>query len=247
MTPALDQVAQRIARAGSVVVLTGAGISAESGLSTFRGPDGWWRGLDPQQLATPGAFRRDPALVQTWCRERIASSRAAQPNAGHRALARLAERVRLVVVTQNVDDLHERAGSRDVLHLHGRLDASRCADCAAPTDLTAGDPVVACPACGGAVRPGVVWFGEALDAPTLDRASQEALDCDVLLSVGTSGVVYPAAAIPGTAAAGGAFVVEVNPEPSAIAATAEVLLGGTAGTLLPDLFARVQTLLEAAR
>lgn len=245
MTDLLDRVAERIAAAHSVVVLTGAGVSAESGIPTFRGASGYWRGLDPKALATPDAFARDPELVQTWYRERIATVHAADPNAGHRALVDLRKLVPTLIVTQNVDDLHERAGSDDVVHLHGRLDAARCATCDAPADLSMGDVPVAC-SCGGHIRPGVTWFGEPLDSDSLDRAAQASETAGVFLSVGTSGLVYPAAALPGTAAMGGAFVAEINPIPSAVAMTADVQLAGPAGAVLPDLVARVRALLEVA-
>ncbi len=246
MTDLLERVAQWLTIARSVVVLTGAGVSAESGIPTFRGAQGYWRGLDPQTLATPAAFTRDPILVQTWYRERIAIVRAAQPNAGHRALVDLAELVPTLIVTQNVDDLHERAGSPGVVHLHGRLDAARCATCDAPADLAMGEVPVACSACGSLIRPGVTWFGEPLDSDSLDRAAKASETADVFLSVGTSGLVYPAAALPGTAAMNGAFVTEVNPTPSAVAMTADVQLAGPSGVLLPQLVARVRTLMEVA-
>ncbi len=246
MNDLLDRVADRIAAAHRVVVLTGAGVSAESGIPTFRGAQGYWRGRDPQTLATPAAFARDPELVQTWYRERIATVRAAEPNAGHRALVDLADLVPMIVVTQNVDDLHERAGSPDVVHLHGRLDAARCATCDAPADLAMGDVPVVCSACGGHIRPGVTWFGEALDSDSINRAAHASETADVFLSVGTSGLVYPAAALPGTAAMGGAFVAEINPVASAVAMTADVQLAGPAGVVLPDLVERVRMLREVA-
>ncbi len=246
MTDLIDRVAERIAGVGRVVVLTGAGVSAESGIPTFRGAGGYWRGLDPQTLATPAAFARDPELVQTWYRERIATVRAAAPNAGHRALAELADLVPTLIVTQNVDDLHERAGSSDIVHLHGRLDAARCSDCDAAADLSLGGVPVTCSDCGGHVRPGVTWFGEPLDADAINRAAQATETADVFLSVGTSGLVYPAAALPGTAAMGGAFVAEINPTPSAVAMTADVQLAGFSGVVLPHLVARVRSIVEVA-
>jgi NAD-dependent deacetylase len=203
-------------------------MSAESGIPTFRDADhGLWQRFDPQRLATPQAVVADPALVWGWYLWRMRMARAAQPHAGHRALAELAEiGVMLTLVTQNVDDLHERAGSRDVVHLHGSLFASRCFDCAAPAMVDIPDVAMEptlrvepprCTNCGGRVRPGVVWFDESLPAATWARAVAAVERSDLVLVVGTSGLVYPAAALPDVARARGARVVEINPLPSGIA------------------------------
>lgn len=254
----LERASEALRAAQRVVVFTGAGISAESGIPTFRDAmTGLWARYDPAELATPQAFRADPELVWGWYEWRRALVSRAQPNAGHRAVAAIEARVPgTVVVTQNVDDLHERAGSAAPIRLHGSLFAPRCADCATPavvppvgsssTDAE-GDAASAsvaegqrlapptCASCGGLVRPGVVWFGEALPADALNAAIDAAEKCDLLLAVGTSGVVYPAAEIPAVAARNGATVVQVNPEPTALDRVADVNLRGPAAVVLPAL------------
>ena len=235
---------ERLAAARHVVVFTGAGVSAESGIPTFRDAlTGLWSRFDPMELATADAFRRDPALVWGWYEWRRARVAKAQPNAAHVAIAAVARRVpRLTVVTQNVDDLHERAGS-EPLRLHGSLFAPRCFDCGRPAPLPAATPASdgerleppACERCGGAVRPGVVWFGEPLPEETLAHAFEAASNCDVIFSVGTSSVVYPAADIPFVAARAGAVVVQVNPDRTPLDAVAAFNLRGTAAEILPRL------------
>ena len=237
----------RLREARHVVVFTGAGVSAESGIATFRDAlSGLWSRFDPMQLATPEAFAADPELVWGWYESRRRQVLCSSPNPGHIAIAELAKRLpQLTLVTQNVDDLHERAGSRDVLHLHGSLHHPRCSRCAAPFELAPAPPVEAtegrrlapprCLQCGGAVRPGIVWFGESLPVAALETAFAAAADCDLLLSVGTSGVVYPAAQVPEIALHNGATVVHVNPDPQALGGTDEWLLAGAAGEILPAL------------
>jgi NAD-dependent deacetylase len=224
-----------------IAVLTGAGISAESGIPTFRdAQDGLWARFDPRELATPSAFARDPKRVwdwYAWRRERVAS---AEPNAGHRALVALDRRVpELVVITQNVDGLHQRAGSRRVVELHGNITRVKCSregtPCAHWDDN--GAEVPRCPTCGAYLRPDVVWFEELLPEDALAAAEDAARRCDVLLVVGTSAEVYPAAALPEAASAAGARVVEVNPNPTAVSARADHALRGPAGTALPALVA----------
>ncbi len=233
-------------QAATVTVLTGAGMSAESGIATFRGGDhGLWSRFDPAQLATPEAFRADPDLVWAWYRWRMGGVRAAQPHAGHRALAELAGRGSgWSLITQNVDDLHERAGSRDVIHLHGELFATRCFDCADPMPdaeraRTAEPrlrlPPPRCAHCGGPARPGVVWFGEELPAFAWQSALRAAQSCDLLLVVGTSGVVHPAAMLPELARQAGARIVEINPVASAITPLVDLHWPATAAQALPGL------------
>ncbi len=246
----LQTVAQALRRARHVLVFTGAGVSAESGIPTFRDAlGGLWQRFDPAELATPEAFRRDPALVWGWYEWRRARVLAASPNPAHAAIAELARRVpRLTLVTQNVDDLHERAGSTEVIHLHGSLHAPRCCACARPFAGLAADPQEPaegrriepprCAHCGSRVRPGVVWFGEELPAAALQAAFAAAEDCDLLLSVGTSGVVWPAAQIPGLALQAGATVVHVNPQAVVTRGGREHCLRGAAGELLPRLLAQ---------
>ena len=201
----------------SIVVLTGAGISAESGLATFRGPEGLWEGHRVQDVATPEAFERDPGLVQRFYDARRARLKDVEPNAAHRALARLDSEWpgELLIVTQNVDDLHERAGAVRVLHMHGELNSAWCLACDSrmpwQRELASGPP---CPACGepGRLRPDIVWFGEM--PYEMDRIDRALMDADLFVSIGTSGAVYPAAGFVQTARYAGARTLELNLEPS---------------------------------
>ncbi|MFK3978965.1 SIR2 family NAD-dependent protein deacylase [Micromonospora sp. NPDC050397] len=243
-------VAALLGRARQVVVFTGAGISAESGVPTFRDDlTGLWARFDAEQLATPEAFHADPDLVWGWYEWRRARVRRAQPNAGHLATAAIEDLVPgSVVITQNVDDLHERAGSRAPIHLHGSLFAPRCVtEAAHPAPLPSGnggatDPGEGeritpplCVRCGALVRPGVVWFGEALPEKALNAAVTAAASCDVLLTVGTAGLVYPAAEIPRIAARFGATVIQINPRPTPLDEICAVNLRGPAAEVLPAL------------
>lgn len=241
-----DALQRTIDIGGRVCVLTGAGMSAESGIPTFRGThDSLWSRFDPMRLATAEAWRADPALVWGWYRWRMQLVREAQPNAGHVALADLARRVPLSLVTQNVDDLHERAGSIVDAHVHGSLFALRCFACGrahegALDDYVDGRQQVApmrCAACGDAIRPGVVWFGEALPDDAWDAATDAATRCALMLVVGTSGLVYPAAGLPALARRHGATVVEINPESTALSAEADHVWRSTAALALPQLLA----------
>lgn len=233
-----------LANAHRLVVFTGAGVSAESGIPTFRDQlTGFWAKFDPAQLATPTAFRNDPTLVWGWYEWRRAQVAQARPNPAHFAIAALMQHVpEVVVVTQNVDDLHERAGSKDVIHLHGSLHAARCFACArlhalaecSSSKINSGplEPP-RCTHCNGKIRPGVVWFGEELPEPALRNAFKSAQNADLLLSVGTSGVVYPAARIPEIAREHAAHVVHINTEPADTAGA--ITLTGRAGEWLPKL------------
>jgi NAD-dependent deacetylase len=224
-------------------------MSAESGVPTFRDAmTGLWARYDPLELASPEAFHADPDLVWGWYEWRRATVAQARPNAGHAAVAALEALVPgTVVVTQNVDDLHERAGSRDPVHLHGSLFAPRCVgeqahpfpvpDGGAPE--SAPEPAPACATCGHLVRPGVVWFGERLPEAALAAAVAAASACDVLLTVGTSAVVYPAAEIPRIAARSGATVIQVNPDATPLDRICAVNLRGPAAGVLPGLVAEV--------
>ncbi|MDH3337129.1 MAG: NAD-dependent deacylase [Gammaproteobacteria bacterium] len=222
-----------------VCVLTGAGVSAESGVPTFRdAQSGLWEKFDPLDLATPEAFLRDPALVWRWYRWRRDLVAMAEPNPGHVALATLAARIpRLTLVTQNVDGLHQRAGSKDVIEFHGNLFTNRCfaEDCV--VDCDAGAEVPVCPGCGSNVRPGVVWFGEAIPEHALDQSFAAAADCDVFLSIGTSSLVFPAAGLAEIAKQSGAIVIEVNPNPTGMSAGFDYAIAGNVGIVLPDLLA----------
>lgn len=235
--------AEALSSARHVVAFTGAGVSAESGIPTFRDAlTGLWSRFNPEQLATEEAFARDPALVWGWYEWRRSLVSKAEPNAAHRAIAAMAKRLpRLTVITQNVDDLHERAGSRPI-RLHGSLFAPRCFDCGTPGEfVTAREPQTErcepprCLACGGRFRPGVVWFGEALPQDALEAAFSAARSCDMLISIGTSSVVYPAADIPQLAARAGAQVVQVNPDRTPLDEAAAFNLRGPAASVLPEL------------
>jgi NAD-dependent deacetylase len=228
-------VAARLTRETRITVLTGAGVSAASGVPTFRGPGGLWRNFRPEELATPQAFARDPRLVWEWYDWRRGLIAACRPNRAHDVLAAWSRRFpRFTLVTQNVDGLHEAAGTKDVVRMHGSIWQVRCArPCAAGAMPWHDDDTSqhVCPHCDGATRPAVVWFGEALDPAIVARASA-ASDCDVFFAVGTSAVVYPAAGLLHEAKRHGAFTVEINPEATeashlvdaAIAEPAEVAL-----------------------
>ncbi len=228
-------------RARSVAVLTGAGVSAESGIPTFRDAQtGLWARFRPEDLATPEAFERDPKLVWEWYAWRRDIVAKAAPNAGHAALARLATLVpELTLITQNVDGLHQRAGSRDVIELHGNIHRSRCVreNTVVESWAETGDVPPRCPRCGALLRPDVVWFGEMLPAAALERAEAAARACDVFLSVGTSAAVYPAAHLPLVARDAGATVIEVNKDPTRISNAVTYVLRGPSGAILPQLFA----------
>jgi len=247
--PAFVKVARLVRSARRLLVLSGAGISAESGIPTFRsGVGGLWGRHDPKTLATREGFEADPEGVWAWYAWRRAQIRLAQPHAGHVALAEYARKVpHLDVVTQNIDDLHERAGSPRVVHLHGQIALARCLQCATPyplpeqeVSIQEGDRLAPprCAACAGLIRPDVVWFGEALShaiyAATIDLCEQ----CDVALVVGTSGLVQPAASLPELARRRGALVVQVNPEPTELDDSCHFNLIGPASAVLPPLLLR---------
>jgi NAD-dependent deacetylase len=245
-TGRLEDAARVPADADTLFVFTGSGMSVESGIPTFRGADGLWQGARPEDVATPQAFERDPQFVWSWYRERILAHRKARPHPGHKALARL-ERAygRFTIATQNVDLLHEAAGSRAVLHLHGRMSHVRCTRCHHRDELKhrlLRNLPPRCPDCGAWLRPDVVWFGEPLPESAFREANAAAAGCDVALVVGTSNLVFPAASLPLTARAAGARLVEVNPEPSALTAEADHHLAGAAASVLPVLARRVAEL-----
>ena len=239
MKPALllrDSVRDRLRQGGRWIVLTGAGISAESGVPTFRGPGGLWEGSRPEDLASVQGFRRDPAQVWRWYRWRRGIIESVSPNEGHRVIARIEAATRsFCLATQNVDGLHARAGSRQVLELHGNILRSRCLeDCGQRTDEDPHEAVPRC-ACGAPLRPDVVWFGEMLSPDLLERAFAEAARAEVCLVVGTSGIVYPAAALPEAARRAGALLIEVNPEETPLTPLCDAVLRGPAAELLPGL------------
>lgn len=239
----LTVAARALRAAEQVCILTGAGISAESGIPTFReAQTGLWAQYDPRELATPEAFAEHPDRVWQWYAERRAMVRRAQPNPGHEALVTLAARVgQSTLITQNVDDLHERAGSRDVIRLHGSLMHVRCsAGCPGSEVAAEQAPTKAppCPTCGGLMRPDVVWFGEPIPMPPFEAARDAAIACDVFISVGTSNLVEPAASLPWIAATHGATVIVVNPSMEGQRRGPSILpIEGPAGVMLPRLVA----------
>jgi NAD-dependent deacetylase len=224
----------------AVAALTGAGISAESGLATFRGPDGMWEGRNPMELATPQAFDEDPLTVWRFYEWRRAQAAKASPNPAHKALAALEKaRKDFHLITQNVDGLHEASGSRKILRLHGSLWRLRCTDEGREFDDRRHDLGKLPPRCdcGALLRPAVVWFGEPLPMTVLEEAEAAARRAKLMLVVGTSSLVYPAAALPQVARSAGAYIVEINPEPTPLSPHADERLAGPAGEILPLLVA----------
>jgi NAD-dependent deacetylase len=223
----------------SICVLTGAGISAESGVETFRGSNGLWSKLKPEELANFEAFMRNPELVWEWYNYRKKIIHDVKPNPAHVALARLQNLIKdFTVVTQNIDNLHIRAGSKNVLELHGNIERSYCIGCgkfAANVEVTPEKKVPHCPSCNGIIRPDIVWFGEMLPEGVFEEATEAASRCELFFSVGTSAVVYPAAGLPRIARNHGAYVVEINMERTEISHTVHESLLGKAGELLPQL------------
>ncbi len=242
----LAEVRAWVQAARRLVVFTGAGVSAESGIPTFRDAlTGLWARFDPDQLATEAAFRADPSTVWRWYAERRVAIAAAHPNAAHCAIASFEARAqqRVSVVTQNVDGLHARAGSRDVLELHGNILRVKCLEgCGAPERIEPAfdwraDPrePPPCPRCGAPLRPDVVWFGELLPPDVFARAERAALRCDLMLVVGTSALVHPAAGLPLLARQADARIAVVNPQDTPLDALADRVLRAAAGSVLPEL------------
>ena len=236
---AAEQSARALANTRCVAMLTGAGVSAESGVPTFRDTQtGLWSRFDPLQLATPTAFANHPKLVWDWYAWRRELVAKVEPNPAHDALADIERRVPdCLLITQNVDGLHRRAGSRKVVELHGNIGRVKCSREGTVVEHWdgAGDDVPRCAACGALLRPDVVWFEEMLPPDALAAAEAMARRCDLMLVVGTSAEVYPAAALPTIAKGSGALVIEINPNATALSASADYLLRGPAGSILPAL------------
>jgi len=246
-----------LASASSICVLTGAGISRESGVPTFRGEDGLWRKYRAEDLATPEAFARDPQLVWEWYAWRRELISRAEPNAAHRAFAEIERRIsarpgsRFMLVTQNVDGLHERAGSRNVVRLHGSIWHLRCSRCGIEAEdrrvpLDPFPPRCARQECTALLRPAVVWFGEALPNDEWKQATLAAAHAEVFLAVGTSALVYPAASLPWAARQSGARIIEINPDPTPLSDLADLVLRGPAAEVLGNVGSLMASRLPAS-
>jgi NAD-dependent deacetylase len=234
----------RLSDAQAIVAFTGAGISAESGVPTFRGNQGLWNTFKPEELANLDAFMRNPALVWEWYAARKKIIAEVQPNAGHYALAELEDLVPTVsVITQNIDNLHRRAGSSRVFELHGNIERNYCMKCGnayTNEEVLLQSSMPSCSACDGLIRPDVVWFGESLPVEEWNGAVSAAESSDVLLSVGTSGVVYPAAELPLRARRRGVYVIEVNIESTNLSDKMDEAITGRATDVLPELCAAMR-------
>ena len=237
-----EQLIACLQSAESICVLTGAGISAESGVPTFRGEEGLWKKFRPEELANFNAFIRNPELVWEWYRYRRQLIHEVKPNPGHYALVDLENFAGdFTLVTQNIDNLHRRAGTKSVVELHGNIERAYCIQCgtaAAGPEMEDLSGVPQCRKCGGLVRPDVVWFGETLPVEAFSKAEAAARRCDLFFSIGTSAVVYPAASLPITALNYGAYIVEINRESTDLSSRANETLFGKAGEILPDLLTR---------
>lgn len=236
---------EKLKTAKKIVFFTGAGISAESGIATFRGKDGIWNKMKPEELASFDAFMRNPDLVWEWYQHRRDIIHKTEPNAGHFAIAEMEKYFDITVVTQNIDNLHIRAGSKKVFELHGNIERNFCVKCKtfydlAELDLKSGVPN--CKSCGGLVRPDVVWFGEMLPQDQFIGGETAAEWSDICFVVGTSAVVYPAAYIPMSAKKGGSFLVEVNIEPTDLTHYTDYSIFGKAGDVLPEIVSSIKSL-----
>ncbi|MBU1937331.1 NAD-dependent deacylase [bacterium] len=239
-----DPAHEALRKSLNISVLTGAGISAESGIPTFRTKDGLWSKFKPEELANVKAFMKNPKLVWEWYEYRRKIITEAEPNPGHHALAQWEQQHRgFTLITQNVDGLHARAGSRNIVELHGNILRNRCLTCGnvSESEKVNLEGTVPLCACGGMLRPDVVWFGEMLPPEALNAAFSAAEEADVFLSVGTSALVHPAASLPEIAKSSGAFLFEINLEPTPLTPYADVFLEGPSGEILPELLAQWQT------
>lgn len=240
MIPAVSpDLARRISAARAIVAFTGAGVSAESGVPTFRGTDGIWSKLKPEELASMNAFMKNPAMVWEWYAHRKKIMSGITPNPGHNALVRMENLApSFAVITQNIDNLHRRAGSRRIYELHGNIERNYCMKCGTAYGsefAVAETGLPLCPSCGGLVRPDVVWFGEMLPEDEWNASVRAAEGADLFMSIGTSAAVYPAASLPLIARRSGAYIVEINPEPTPLTPQADEFLQGPSGVILPLL------------
>ncbi len=244
-----DSLLNKIVESKQLLFFTGAGVSAESGIETFRGKGGMWHKYSATDLATPEAFERNPNLVWEWYQHRRKKVRAAKPNSGHYAIAEFEKLFNSVsVVTQNVDNLHNRAGSTDVIELHGNIEKNFCSDCGKRFDFITFEEinkVPKCDECAGNIRPDVVWFGEQLPEEAFRLANYKATSCDICFVVGTSAIVYPAALIPETARRAGAVLVEINIEKTNLSDLADYSLIGKSGEILLNLLTKIKNIKRA--
>ena len=232
-----QELVQRLATAENVAVLTGAGISAESGIPTFRGKDGLWKNLKPEELASEEAFQRHPEHVWEWYSYRRDIIRKVQPNPAHLTLAEMENHFTdFSICTQNVDGLHSRAGSKNVREIHGNILRNRCNSCKSTNTIKEFDQSVPLCNCGGMLRPDVVWFGETIPNDVLLQSTNDAEMADIYFTLGTSALVYPAAGLPLVAKNHGAFVVEINLEPTQLSRLVDESIIGTCGSVLPALW-----------
>lgn len=234
-----ERLMEKLRSAEAVTVFTGAGVSAESGVPTFRGDDGIWKKFKPEELANFDAFIRNPELVWEWYKQRKQIVATIQPNPGHYALVELEKLYKhFSVITQNIDNLHRRAGSKSVFELHGNIERNYCISCRknfSNNEILSAEGVPKCDRCGGLVRPDVVWFGELLPMDQWAESEKAARCADLFFSVGTSGIVYPAASLPMVAKRAGAYLVEINPEPTPLTESADEFIAGKSGEVLPQL------------
>ena len=235
--PEISQLIDILCQTKQIVVLTGAGISAESGIPTFRGEEGLWKQYRAEDLATPIAFIKDPKLVWEWYDWRRGIIASKKPNAGHKILGRW-EKIfpTFILITQNIDGLHQKAGSKNILELHGNIWKVRCTEERTITenhDIPLEEIPPHCPDCGALLRPHVVWFGESLSSSVLYKAFQVSSSCEIIFSIGTSAVVQPAASLPLAAAEANAKIVEINPDPTPLTSYADFSFRGKAGEILP--------------
>jgi NAD-dependent deacetylase len=231
----MNEIVERIERSNFVVVLTGAGVSAESGIPTFRGKEGIWKNYSPTYLATEEAFRKNPKLVWEFYEWRRSIIRKSKPNTAHYVIKEIEERKKnFILITQNVDNLHQEAGSKKIIELHGNIFRNKCFNCSKKYENIPPTPIPPTCSCGGLLRPDVVWFGEAI--PYIREAIYYTSTCDFMLVVGTSGVVEPAASLPKIAKENGAYVVEVNLETTPISYIADESIKGKAGEVLRSIF-----------
>jgi NAD-dependent deacetylase len=239
---------QKLDNSKSLVFFTGAGISAESGIPTFRGKDGIWNKLRPEELASFDAFMKNPEMVWEWYQYRRKIISDTQPNPGHHAISEFSKHYDNVsVVTQNVDNLHRRSGSEDVYELHGNIEVNYCIDCSEPYDEPidyTSKELIKCGECGGYIRPGVVWYGETLPQEVFVQSGRLAAQCDICFIVGTSAVVYPAASIPLSAKQSGAYLVEINTDRTEISHIVDYSIMGKSGEILPAIMEELLKLRE---